>query len=154
MSVKKTSNDRKDEDCGCFRCDDSMPHTPIMETGTDFEIFTESEESRRTDTMVEIAKKQYANNGYMVVDFHGPPLSQNSFLVMEKNPATSQPDLKAIVSVEVGYNKIAPVIEKDWVLSRGVSFETCIIPESLLQPEHQKFSQQRNRGRRGSRNGQ
>tara|TARA_Y100000590_G_scaffold159002_2_gene182402 strand:+ start:262 stop:654 length:393 start_codon:yes stop_codon:yes gene_type:complete len=130
-----------------------MPHTPITETGTDFEIFTESEESLRTDRMVEIAKKQYANNGYMIVDFHGPPLSQNSFLVMEKNPATSKPHLKAIVSVEVGYNKLAPVIEKDWVLSRGVSFETCIIPESLLQPEHQKSSQQDNRRRRGSRNG-
>jgi len=153
MGNLNTSNNSKDDNCGCFRCEDSMPHTNSYETGMVYKPFTESEESQRTDKMVEIAKKQYADNGYMIVDFHGSPLSQNSFLVMEKNPATSQPDLKAIVSVEVGYNQHSPVIEKDWVLSRGVSFETCVIPESLLQPEHQKSSQQHNRRQRGSRNG-
>ena len=51
--------------------------------------------------MVEYAKKEYVNRGFMVVDFNQPPLSRNSFLVLEIpgptiDTAKSLPVLKSI----------------------------------------------------------
>ena len=95
--------------------------------------------------MVEYAKKEYVNRGFMVVDFNQPPLSRNSFLVLEIpgptiDTAKSLPELKSIVSAENGLQIQTPRIEVDWKLGNGVSLETCYIPESYLEMEIQEHN--------------
>ena len=81
----------------------------------------------------------------MVVDFNQPPLSRNSFLVLEIpgptiDTAKSLPVLKSIVSAENGLQIQTPRIEVDWKLGNGVSLETCYIPESYLEMEIQEHN--------------